>query len=257
MRRRRGAQGSPGPDRLVPQDSGDPAPREPPCRVLSLGARTLGRRDSEAPTPSTPLLPPWRAPEWGVGEKAVDSTSVDRWPRFGIPVWESNSPPPSVRPPLAPVPQPGNPVRPVPQEKVGGPAPGSSANSVHLATPRAPARRSNQKRKSFPAQAGGPAGSSAGPRPPLLPSAPRGVLAPCTAGLRDPGVLGGAGREERYFCAESVRTPGDQRDSQNPLPSASPCGSVRWAARPKLPPTPSLRRRLPESPDPDRTSSSF
>lgn len=131
-----GAQGSPGPGRFVLQDSGDSAPCKPLCRVLPVGVRTLGHRDSEASAPSIFSLRYW-SPPWSTAR-------------------------------------------------------------------------------------------------------------------------GGAG--ERYFCAKSVGTPGDQKDARSPrsgpLSSASPPGSVRWAAGPK-PPVLSLRRRFPESLDPDKTGSSF
>lgn len=57
-----GAQGSPGPGRFVLQDSGDSAPCKPLCRVLPVGVRTLGHRDSEASAPSIFSLRYWSPP---------------------------------------------------------------------------------------------------------------------------------------------------------------------------------------------------
>ena len=102
-----GAQGSPGPGRFVLQDSGDSAPCKPLCRVLPVGVRTLGHRDSEASAPSIFSLRYWSPPEWGGEEKAVGSNPADRQPRFAIRAPGSNSPTPSGASPLAPSPSPG------------------------------------------------------------------------------------------------------------------------------------------------------
>ena len=102
-----GAQGSPGPGRFVLQDSGDSAPCKPLCRVLPVGVRTLGHRDSEASAPSIFSLRYWSPPEWGGEEKAVGSNPADRQPRFAIHAPGSNSPTPSGASPLAPSPSPG------------------------------------------------------------------------------------------------------------------------------------------------------